>query len=178
MKSKYTWAVDTFIIFSIAVLLGTMFQRYQPYGLVWNATPSIPEGLYLSKDVLPGEPLRREEVVCWRHGELGRLMDRGYVEPKIRVCKPVMGFAGDLIEAEEGRVTLKTAQGTLVASVAVSAEDSKGRPLPNALQGLTAVPDGTVVVLAADQVKALDSRYLGPVPTTMLTKRLKPLWLK
>lgn len=178
MKSRYTMMVDTFIIFSIAVLLGHMFQRYQPYGLVWNATPSIPEGLYLSKDPMPHEALQRGEVVCWRHGELGRLMDRGYVEEKIRVCKPVVGFPGEALEVTPTHVIVKSALGEVLASVEISEKDSRGRPLPNGLLGLTSVPNGTVVVLAVDQVKALDSRYLGPIPLEVIGKRLKPIWLK
>lgn len=177
-KLRYETVVDTFIMFSIAVLFGVMFQRYQPYGLVWNATPSIPVGLYLSKDYNAYEPLSRGDIVCWKHGDMGKYLDRGYVPADIRVCKHVVGVYGDQVAQTSGKVSVVNAQTGAVTTAQVQSLDTKGRTLDNALENITTVAPETVLVLAPEIPNALDSRYLGLIPTQVLKNRMTPIWLR
>lgn len=165
--------VDAFLAFAIVVLVLTGVSRYQPYSLAVIYTPSIPRGLYLSKEFSENEVVEYGDIVCWRHGELGKFIDRNYVHRDFKVCKPVEGLPGDKVTAEKATAAVHRTMGTL--SVDVAAADSKGRSMPNALVNVAAVPAQTVVVIAAANVLSLDSRYLGPIPQSALKARLTPI---
>lgn len=173
---KRTWLIDTFLVFALVSLAITAARRYQPYGLAYIKTPSVPMGVYITKDFERNDGVRHGEVLCWRHGELGKFLDRGYLPPQFRLCKPVAGVAGDELRVTEEKVEVLIA-GKSVVEGKVLHKDSRGRELPNALAGLSSVPQGSIVVLAGQYPNALDSRYLGPIPLQLIQKRMTPLWL-
>lgn len=150
---------------------------FVPYSLVWNPSPSIPTGLYLSKRY-DGMPLLRESLVCFVYEEPAWAAGRRYLPPGFRICKPITGVAGDTVEKENGQVRVLTPTGQTTVSVVPSVTDRRGAALSTQALRAGPVAVGEVVLLASRYPNSLDSRYLGAVPVSKLTHQIWPLWVK
>lgn len=135
--------------------------------LVWNASASVPVGLYR---VVPGIPQRGDFVLVQTPETVEKLAaKRGYLPAGVPLVKRVTAMEGDHVCAHEKAVFIN---GVKVAQRRES--DSAGHPLSHwsACRKLLA---GEVFLLA-DAPDSFDSRYFGPVNSTALIGRLEPLW--
>ena len=135
--------------------------------LVWNASASLPIGLYR---ILPGGP-RRGDLVLVRPPENAAILadHRGYLPAGVPLVKRIAAVGGDRVCAVGGVVFIN---GQIVAHQ-LSA-DRAGRPLPRG-SGCKVLGGDEIFVLA-DAADSFDSRYFGPVPTTTIIGRLVALW--
>lgn len=135
--------------------------------LVWNASASLPIGLYRT---LPGVPERGALVLVCPPESAARLADqRGYLPAGVPLVKRIAAIGGDQVCAVDGVIFIN---GQPVARQL--AADHAGRPLPR-WSGCRA-QDGDEVFLLADAADSFDSRYFGPVPTANIIGRLVALW--
>ncbi|TIP11296.1 S26 family signal peptidase [Mesorhizobium sp.] len=136
---------------------------------IWNASRSVPIGLYrltaLNRveapdlvAVIPPDPLA------------GFLAERGYLARGVPLLKRVLAVAGDTV-CREGR--------TIVAFDHVYGEarerDSQGRPLPT-WQGCRTLAKGEVFLMNWDAADSFDGRYFGPLPVNSVVARAMPIW--
>ena len=137
--------------------------------LVWNASASVPVGLYWRAD----KPLRRDALAVLQLPEAVRALAdrRGYLPADVPLIKPVAALPGDQICVQDNRIAIN---GDDVARRLVT--DSRGNPMPH-WTGCR-VLDGEVFVLAADVPDSFDGRYFGPVPVHAITGTLTPLWTR
>lgn len=168
-------AIQNFlIVLALATLAIQVYARYVPYSLTWVVTPSIPQGLYVSKAV-NGRLLERDEIACFDYPAPAWAQGRGYVPEGMRLCKFVAGVPGDFF-SREGDTLLRAPNGAHPAPIAQFVHvDSKKRPLPQDAPVLGEVPSGEYVMLAPKYPNSLDSRYYGRVQARTVTKTLKPI---
>lgn len=149
MKSGYALAL---VLSGSAALFGLVFDP--PAKVVWNRTPSAPEGLYWLRD----EPFTKGRwvVLSARSGPAKWAEARGFVGKDWPLLKQVSGVPGDKICRQGAHVFVNDEH---VATALFS--DQKGRDLP--------VWDGCVtlknreVFLLSPHPSSLDGRYFGAV---------------
>ena len=136
--------------------------------LVWNASPSVPTGLYRAAF----RPPRTGALAILRLPEPHKVIAerRGYLRPGALLIKWVAAVAGDRV-CRYG--TLVTINGQLAANA--QASDGAARPLP-VWRGCTRLGAGQIFVLSSTP-GSFDSRYFGPVDPTHIVGTATPVWV-
>lgn len=155
--------------FALAALLAPALARPEPR-LVWNASASVPIGLYR---IRPGAMPRIGELAAMRPTPaLARLMaERRYVEANALLIKPVAAGGGAHLCRIDADVTI---DGRLVAFALP--RDRLGRPLPR-WQGCRTLGADQLALIAPALPGSFDSRYFGPVDRARVIGRAEPLWI-
>ncbi|MBI1206836.1 MAG: S26 family signal peptidase [Azospirillum sp.] len=137
--------------------------------LVWNASASVPVGLYR---LAPGAP-GRDDFVLVRLPEALRALaaGRGYLPRAVPLIKRLKAAAGDSICAAGSVIFIN---GRPVAERL--ARDARGRPLP-VWRGCRMLVPGEVFLLGGPSPASFDGRYFGPLPAAAIIGRLVPLWI-
>lgn len=137
--------------------------------LVWNASPSVPVGLYR---VAPDTPRRGDFALVRTPESVATLAaQRGYLPIGVPLVKRIAAMQGDYVCAHEKSVSVN---GETIAQQ--RERDSAERPLSHWSECRTLHP-GEVFLLASTP-DSFDSRYFGPVQSAALIGRLVPLWTK
>ena len=135
--------------------------------LLWNASASVPIGLY----VRTARPPRVGALVLLRLPQPVRSLAaaRGYLPDGALLIKPVAAGAGDLVCREGPRVAIN---GRTVARAARA--DRKGRPLPrwSGCRRLTAA----LLFAVSPEPDSFDGRYFGPLSRGTLRGTALPVW--
>lgn len=135
--------------------------------LVWNASASLPIGLYRT---VPGTPERGDLVLARPPESAVLLADRRHYLPAgVPLVKRIAAVGGDRVCTFAASVFI---DGHLAARPL--AADRAGRPLPR-WNGCRVLGDDELFLLA-DAADSFDSRYFGPVPTANIIGRLVALW--
>ncbi len=137
--------------------------------VVWNASASVPIGLYA---VRPIGDLAVTDLVVARPPEplASRLAERGYLPKGAPLIKRVAGVPGQKI----CRVGLSvTIDGIVMAEA--RERDHASRPLPQ-WRGCFVLRPGEIFLLNWDEPASLDGRYFGAFPIEGLIGRAAPLW--
>ncbi|MGY2996970.1 S26 family signal peptidase [Mesorhizobium sp. URHB0026] len=137
--------------------------------LIWNASASVPVGLYHVEPVdrigvsdiavvMPPEPLA------------DFLAERGYLPNNVPLLKRVLALG-------EGTVCR---QGIAIIAYGVTIgltreRDSRGRTLP-VWQGCRVIARDEVFLMNWDAADSFDSRYFGPLPFNSIIGRAVPIW--
>jgi len=139
--------------------------------LVWNASASVPVGLYA---VTPITQLDIGDLVAVRPPEpLGRwLIENGYLGPDTPLLKRVAALPGSEV-CRHG--TTMIIDGRAIADA--RERDRLGRPLPVWL-GCRTLRDGEFFLLNADLPASLDGRYFGPLGADTVIGRATPIWTR
>jgi len=153
---------------SVAALLLPAGIEFAPR-FVWNASASVPVGLYRRVD---GDPARGDLVLVRPPEAVLRLAtERGYLPADVPLIKQVAGFPGERVCRIGARVLVEGKQ------VATALEaDGLGRPLP-AWHGCRRLLPGELFLLNAHPA-SLDGRYFGPVGRAAVLGRLVPVWVR
>lgn len=136
--------------------------------LVWNASPSIPTGLY----AIRGKASLRvgERVAIEPPPELRRLMrERGYLPDGVPLLKRIAAVSGQRVCRFAHGVTI---DGTLVG--VARARDRAGRPLP-AWFGCRKLRTGELFVMNPAAPDSFDGRYFGPLSIDDVIGRAMPV---
>lgn len=137
--------------------------------LVWNASASVPLGLYGIE--LNATPRVGDLVAVRPSPALTRFMaERRYVEANALLVKPVAALAGTTFCRTKMRVTL---DGRAVATALP--RDRFDRPLPR-WSGCRRLARNELVLIAPALGVSFDSRYFGPVDRAQVIGRAIPLW--
>ena len=156
------------MLVSSALLVEPTLRSTGP-AFIWNASASVPIGLYRLAPVsrvivpdlvvvLPPEPLA------------DYLAARGYLPRGVPLLKRVLALSGDAV-CRHGN--------TIAAFGHVYGEarerDSQGRPLP-VWHGCHTLAPGEAFLMNWDAADSFDGRYFGPLPITSITARALPVW--
>jgi conjugative transfer signal peptidase TraF len=139
--------------------------------LLWNASASVPIGLYAVWRALP---LHVGELVVVTPPEpLAQFFAaRGYLPLGVPLLKHILALPGHTV-CRNGRAI--TIDGVAVGEALES--DRFGRPLPG-WQGCRALGSGEVFVMNTVPPDSLDGRYFGPLPLTTIVGRADPIWTR
>lgn len=140
-----------------------------PLRLVWNASASVPIGLY--------------DLDLPRHLEIGDLVavmpdkpladfmvDRGYIGRGVPLMKRVMGLPGQRVCRTGNAVTVDA-----VPLGDALGRDSQGRELP-VWQDCRHIADGDIFLMNPDVRDSLDGRYFGPIPARTVIGKAAPIY--
>jgi conjugative transfer signal peptidase TraF len=137
--------------------------------LIWNASASVPVGLYR---IQPAEPLYIGELVVAMPPEplASYLADRGYLSEGVPLLKHILALAGQTVCRTGDTITVdRTSVGRALAS------DWRGRKLP-VWQGCQVLAAGHVFLMNMQSAHSLDGRYFGPLAASAVVGRAIPLW--
>ena len=156
------------------MLIGVGTMTLQTFGdhsplLVWNASASVPIGLYA---IQPVDQLGINELVVVRPPDnlASLLANGGYLPRGVPLVKRVAALPGQTVCRVGGAVTIDT-----IAAGEARERDSRGRPLP-VWQGCRVLADGEVFLMNPQSADSFDGRYFGPLPAASIVGRATPLW--
>ncbi len=151
---------------SVALLVAPAVTRPAPL-LTWNASPSVPTGLYGIASVSP----RVGDIALarLRPNVAALAARRGYLRRSAYLLKPVIAIAGDQVCRHGARLRIN---GQLAALARPA--DRLGRPLP-VWHGCRTLVAGQVFLLA-DDPDSFDSRYFGPLDRQQIIGRAFLIW--
>lgn len=155
-----------------AVLLVALPSVFHPAPkLLWNASASVPIGLYAVERAFP--PHVGELVVIMPPRPLAQFLAvRHYLPLGVPLLKHVLALSGQTV-CRNGRVI--TVDGAAMGEALDS--DRFGRALPD-WQGCRALGPGEVFVMNTVPLDSLDGRYFGPLPLTTIVGRANPIWTR
>ena len=153
-----------------ALVLSTIAAKPAKY-YVWNASGSVPVGLYrlqptgnffvtLLVAVQPPEPLATF------------LSERGYLPRGVPMLKRVLGLPGQTVCRDLRTITVDN-----IALGEARERDGRGRLLP-VWQGCRVIADGAVFLMNWQSADSLDGRYFGVLPAAAIIGRAEPVWTR
>jgi conjugative transfer signal peptidase TraF len=136
--------------------------------LIWNASASLPIGLYR---LTQPQSIEVGDIVVVQPPEplAGFLAARGYLPRGVPLMKRVQAVAGAVV----CRVGLTIIVDGHVVGTALQ-RDSHNRPLP-VWQGCKMLVDGDIFLMNTTVADSFDGRYFGPLPATTVTARALPV---
>jgi len=137
--------------------------------LVWNASASVPIGLYT---LTPADRLEVPDLVAVLPPEpiASFMVERGYVGRDVPLLKRVVGLPGQRV-CRDGRAITVDA----VPLGEARDRDGQGRDLP-IWQSCRIIAEGEVFLMNPDVGDSLDGRYFGPFPASAVIGRTTPLF--
>jgi conjugative transfer signal peptidase TraF len=138
--------------------------------LIWNASASVPIGLYAVK---PTRIHRVGDLVVARPPQaLAAFLEaRGYLAKGVPLLKRIVALPGQRV-CRTGRTI--TVNGVTMGNALD--RDHLGRILPG-WQGCRLVADHEVFLMNWQSENSLDGRYFGPLSASTIVGRANPLWM-
>lgn len=154
------------LIASLAILCASSVQSRSPF-LIWNASASVPIGLYwISGDA----PAAGSLVLIRPAGASANLAQRrGYLSKTAYLLKPVAAVAGDRV----CRIGAHIIVGRRNVARALL-RDAAGRLMPMWM-GCRTLRAGKIFLLA-EHPNSFDSRYFGPIDVGQIAGIAIPVW--
>ena len=162
-------AVPPLLAASLSIGLLAAAQIDRAPRLVWNASASVPLGLYL---VRPSDEPSLGDLVAVRLPEefASWAVVRSYIGANTLLLKRIAAVSGMTVCRDETDISI---DGTPVAKAARA--DRHDRALPRWTGCITLGPH-EVFLLIADVSDSLDGRYFGPLPADAILGQAIPLW--
>jgi conjugative transfer signal peptidase TraF len=138
--------------------------------VLWNATASVPIGLY---GLSAPSRLKRGDLVVVRPdpAQASVLAKGGWAPPGVPLLKPVAARSGQVVCRTGAVVTIDHRP---VARA--QAADARGLRLPQ-WSGCHRLREGEVFLLAPAR-GSLDGRYFGPTEARWILARARPIWTR
>jgi conjugative transfer signal peptidase TraF len=161
------WSYLTSTALAVTAIGLVSIMRMMPV-LMWNASASVPVGLYAVR------PFRRatpgELVTAAPPKALAGLFDRrGYLPRGVPLMKHIAAVPGQTVCRRGDTITI---DGTTIGTALM--RDSHRRPLP-VWQGCRRLTDSQVFLMNARVHDSLDGRYFGPLPQNSIIGRAIPI---
>jgi conjugative transfer signal peptidase TraF len=168
VRNRYSDSKTWLFVSAIGVaLVSVSATHFVPKRLVWNASPSVPTGLYRIEN---GTPKRGDIVLVELPEPYKTIADqRGYLPKNLPALKRVRALSGDQVCRFGRKVSINGA----TVSVA-QLHDIRGLKLPE-WSGCRTLKSYEVFLLT-DHPKSYDGRYFGPVDRSAITGIAHPLW--
>lgn len=145
-------------------------ERITP-SYIWNASESVPIGLYRLQE---GGPLEVTELVAVRPPEpLASFLDfNGYLPSGVPMLKRVLALPGQTV--------CRTGPTIVVDNIEMGQareRDGRGRPLP-VWQGCLVIAENEVFLMNWQSADSFDGRYFGPIPRSAVIGQALPVWTR
>lgn len=153
---------------SAALTLAPVFPTWQPR-LIWNASASVPVGLYYAS---PAGRFKVGDLVAVTPPKAlaDFLAEREYLPRGVPLIKHVLALSGTGVCREGTTIFVgRKPYGS------VRERDRLGRSLPR-WQGCRELGEGEIFLMNPDAPDSFDGRHFGPLPVTAITAKLTPVW--
>lgn len=162
------WKTITAMVSGAAALLAPMVLEMAPL-YVWNASESVPIGLYRLRSA---DKLFVTELLAVRPPEpLAAFLDlNGYLPAGVPMLKRVLALPGQTVCRRGLTVSVDA-----IEMGEARDRDGRGRPLPK-WQGCRVVGEGELFVMNWQSANSLDGRYFGFLPASAVLGRALPVW--
>jgi conjugative transfer signal peptidase TraF len=153
-----------------AILVATMFVRLGPL-FIWNASASVPIGLY---HLRPARSFFVTELIAVVPPEpLATFLDlNGYLPVGVPMLKRVLALPGQTVCRRELKISVDQ-----IEMGEARDRDGRGRPLPR-WNGCRMVGEGELFLMNWQSDDSLDGRYFGVLPASAVIGRAFPMWTK
>lgn len=150
----------------VALSVATIVE-FSPH-IVWNASPSAPQGLYLIAEMTP----KVGDYALIEPSNIAKALiaERHYLPPNIPMIKRIAALPGAEICRDEARILVN---GTHVADALTV--DSLSRPMPRWSDCITL--QAHEVFLLNDHERSLDGRYFGASKTSHIIGVARPVFV-
>jgi conjugative transfer signal peptidase TraF len=167
MTSRTATILMTFA--AVALVLSTMDEATPAY--IWNASKSVPIGLY---QLQPAGRLAVTELVAVRPPEpLATFLDlNGYLPMGVPMLKRVLALPGQTVCRNGLTISVDG-----IDMGDALARDSRRRPLP-VWQGCRVVGVDELFLMNWQSEDSLDGRYFGFVPSSSVIGKVLPVWTR
>lgn len=158
------------IVAGVAALFATLTSLpHMPPMLLWNASASAPEGLYL---LVPADRLTVGQLIAVPPNSVFEdlMARRGYLPRGVPLLKHIAALPGQEVCRNANSLSI---DGRHVADALE--RDHLDRPLPS-WQGCFALSDDNIFLLNANVPDSFDGRYFGPTPTSSIVGLAVPVW--
>ena len=137
--------------------------------LVWNASASVPLGLYAVRELTI---LERDDLVAVRPPAhlVAFLDERGYLPSGATLLKCIAALPGQQVCRTDRSIAI---DGIVVGEA--QRRDHAGRPLP-VWEGCQTIAADDVFLMNVSVDDSLDGRYFGPTSSRLIIGRAGPLW--
>jgi conjugative transfer signal peptidase TraF len=137
--------------------------------LIWNASASVPLGLY---SIEPVRHLEVTDLVAVRTPEpLASFMaERRYLPRGVPLMKRVAALPGQRVCRDGSHIKIDS-----IDMGEALARDRAGRALPS-WQGCRRIADGEIFLMNWAAPDSMDGRYFGLLPVNSIIGRAIPLW--
>ena len=151
----------------MAIAIGSCVSL--PVKLLWNASGSVPIGLY---DLERPSPLKVGDLVAVMPDKplADFMVGRGYIGRGVPLLKHIAALPGQEV--------CRTGSAVAVDAVPFGDaldRDTHGRPLP-VWQGCRRIADGDIFLMNPSVPDSLDGRYFGPLPGRDVIGKATPLY--
>lgn len=164
--TRFGFVITTYVA-TLFVALTSVFHPAPK--LLWNASASVPIGLYAVRHALPLQ--FGELVVATPPRPLAQFFStRRYLPLGVPLVKHILALSGQTV-CRRGIVI--TVDGATMGDALE--HDRLGRALPD-WQGCRVLKPGEVFLMNRTPSDSLDGRYFGPLPTTSIVGRADPIW--
>jgi conjugative transfer signal peptidase TraF len=164
--TRFGWVLATCFA---ALSVGVSALFHPAPRLLWNASASVPIGLYAVHRA--GALHVGELLVVMPPEPLATFLDqRRYLPKGVPLLKRVLALPGQTVCRIERTIIV---DGLTIGDAL--GRDRLGRPLP-VWQGCRLVAAGQVFLMNRLSSDSFDGRYFGPLPTTTIVGRADPLW--
>jgi conjugative transfer signal peptidase TraF len=165
MNTRCAIILTTFT--ATGLLLSTIEGASPRY--IWNASNSVPIGLYRLQ---PVSTLAVTDLIAVQPPDLlAAYLDlNDYLPLGVPMLKRVLALPGQTV--------CRNGLTIVVDGIDVGRareHDGRGRPLP-VWQGCRVIADGDVFVMNWQSPDSLDSRYFGPIPASAVIGTAVPVW--
>ncbi|MFV1876413.1 S26 family signal peptidase [Nioella sp.] len=162
-------AVSPLLAAGLSLSLLAVAQIDRAPRLIWNASASVPIGLYVVRASNP--PSLGDLVAVRLPDDLSSwVVERGYVGAETLLLKRTEAVSGMTVCRNNLEITI---DGRAVAKAASA--DQQSRPLPR-WTGCVTLGSDEVFLLVAGVADSLDGRYFGPLSADTILGRAIPLW--
>lgn len=164
--TRFGYVMTTY--FAVLAIGGLSLVHVVPR-LIWNASSSVPMGLYRTRSA---ERLEVTDLVAVDTPEplANFLADGGYLPRGVPLLKRVAGLPGQEVCRNGLAITV---DGIEIGKALE--HDHLGRPLP-VWKGCRRIVSGEVFLMNGQVHDSLDGRYFGPIQTSSIIGRATPLW--
>lgn len=162
------------IVVTVFAAFSGVFLMVGTLGVKINASPSLPIGLYIRSS----DPNANLIEFCPAEPYASFAAARGYrsrgncPDGASPLMKPIIARAGDVVGVSNRGISVN---GRLIRNTSPKMADTQGRSMTPWPFGMYVTANAAVWVASSYNPRSFDSRYFGPIPTSSIRARLRPL---
>ena len=155
-----------FLILSLLLILEALHFS----GVIFNCTPSLPEGIYLRYEKAPFKNISVGDIVLIQKNEISGI-EKGRITKVRRLLKKIIAKKGDFVTLQGNKVYIN---GNEAEGMEIFEKDALGK-IKRSMQYPCSIPKGYYFV-GSNCREGYDSRYWGLCPETAIKGKARMIY--